>query len=458
MEVKMDPQYDIAKHLVNTTYENIPPKAVNVAKLEILDSLGAALAGSSRDMTQIMTDVFKEFGSKGRSSVITRGIKFSPIDAASVNSVMMAALDFDDVVDFAPNHPSILIVPVCLALSEHKGKVSGKEFITAVALGDDLLIRLSLGARYNNLVERTLAIGGALYGHMIASALSGKILGFSEDEMVEALGSAYHQSSNMVPGTFGGNLKGSTFPIRGGMLAALMVRKGIRIGERECIEGKRGLYNHFHPGRYDREALLGGLGKNYLGVDVTIKPYPACRITHSFITAAISLAKEHDIRPEQIIEIDVIGNAVGYSLSIPIEEKRSPQTQVASQFSVPWCVAAALARRKASINEFTNEAIKDPVILEVAKKIKVEQDPGVTGALGARVTVKTKGGIYTKHVDTPPGGPSHQLSFTDCANKFRDCASYSFKPLTKETIERIIKRVEKLEDVDDIAEIITEVS
>jgi 2-methylcitrate dehydratase PrpD len=454
----MDAQYEIAKHLVGTTYKELPPKVAEVAKKEILDSLGVALAGSSRDMVQIMINVFKELGGKEQSSVIARGTKLSVTDAASVNSVMLAALDFDDVVDFAPNHPSVLIMPVCLAISEYRGKVSGKELITAVALGDDLLIRLSLAAKYDNLVERTLAIGGGLYGNIIASAMSGKILGFSEDEMVEAMGLAYRQSAAIPPGSFGGNLKGSLFPIRGGILAALMVRKGIRSGEREFIEGKRGLYNYFHRGNYDRNALFGGLGKNYLGTDVTIKPYPACRITHSFIVAALALAKEHNIKPEEIVEIDVIGNAVGYSLCTPLEMKRHPPTAVASQFSPPWCVAAAIARKKVSIDEFTDEAISDPVILEVAKKIKVEEDPGLTGALGAKVTVKTKEGVYTRHVESPPNGPGSQLSFSDCTKKFRDCASHSFKPLAKEAIERVIKRIEKLEDVADVADIIKEIS
>jgi 2-methylcitrate dehydratase PrpD len=452
----MDPQYDIAKHISSTTYEDLPPKAAEMAKLEIMDSFAAALAGSSRDVVRMMIEVFREFGGKEQSSVIGRGIKLSVLDAAAINSVMMAALDFDAVVDFAPLHPSTLLVPVALAVSQYKGKVSGKEFVTAIALGADLLIRLAVAARYDSEVERTLAAAGGLSLNMVAAIISGKILGFNEEEIASSMGLAYRQSANVPPSgsTFGGNLKGSTFPVRGGILAAFMVKRGIRTGDKDIIEGEHGLYDHFHHGKYDREILMGDLGRRYYGADITLKPYPSCRITHSFIAAALALANEYDLRPDQIVEIKVIGNDIGYSLCTPINEKSHPQTPVVSQFSPPWCVAAAIVRKKASISEFTEEAIKDPIILDVAKKIKVETDPGVTGSLGAKVTVVTRKGTYNKHIEFPPGGPQNQSTFSDCANKFRDCASYSAKPLTQGAVENIIKRFEKLEDVNDISEIV----
>jgi hypothetical protein len=46
------------------------------------------------------------------------------------------------------------------------------------------------------------------------------------------------------------------------------------------------------------------------------------------------------------------------------------------------------------------------------------------------------------------------MSFSDCARKFRDCASYPVKKLSDERIERVIALIEKLEQVKDIREII----
>ena len=69
-----------------------------------------------------------------------------------------------------------------------------------------------------------------------------------------------------------------------------------------------------------------------------------------------------------------------------------------------------------------------------------------------------KEGTYTKYVVHPSGSPQNPWSYDDCANKFRDCASYSTKPLSKEAVESIINRIEKLEDLPDVAEIMAEVN
>jgi len=236
-----------------------------------------------------------------------------------------------------------------------------------------------------------------------------------------------------------------------------MAEKGIT-GPRDCIEGEFGMYNLYHRGGYDREDLMGDLGRHYKGEYLTIKPYPSCRLTHAFIDAALALVNEHDIRPEQVVEIVVSGNTGGYSLCVPIEDKRNPENPTASQFSVPWSVAAAVVRRKASISEFTEEAIRDASILEMAKKIKPEEAPDLVGPLPGRVTIVTKGGAYVKQVDSPSGGPQNPKNFSDCASKFRECASYSTKPLTPGNIERIIGRIERLEEENDIAEIMAEIN
>ena len=56
---------------------------------------------------------------------------------------MAHALDYDNVHDDAFTHPSSSTVPAALAVAERTEKSSGKDFITAMALGDDLHCRLA---------------------------------------------------------------------------------------------------------------------------------------------------------------------------------------------------------------------------------------------------------------------------------------------------------------------------
>jgi 2-methylcitrate dehydratase PrpD len=235
----------------------------------------------------------------------------------------------------------------------------------------------------------------------------------------------------------------------------LMAEKGIS-GAKNCIEGEYGLFNMYHKGGYDRAALLSGLGKDFKGINTCFKLYPSCRVTHPFIDAALILAREHNIQPEEVNEITLYCGDGGYSLCVPLEVKCHPRNPVDTQFSIPWGVATAIVKRKFNIADIGEEAIKNVSVIKVAEKTKVQKDPNLTGhALEpGRVEISTARGTYTKQVDFPSGGPQNPVSYEDCAAKFRDCASYSIKPVSGETIERIIDTVSRLEEVKDISQII----
>ncbi len=64
--------------------------------------------------------------------------------AAFANGAMVHVLDYDDTLDDAITHPTAVTLPAALAIAERVGKVSGKELITAVTLGIDLHVRMSL--------------------------------------------------------------------------------------------------------------------------------------------------------------------------------------------------------------------------------------------------------------------------------------------------------------------------
>ena len=62
---------------------------------------------------------------------------------------------------------------------------------------------------------------------------------------------------------------------------------------------------------------------------------------------------------------------------------------------------------------------------------------------------------YSKRVDFSLGNPRNPMTMEDIIKKFKDCASYSAKPLSQQNIERVIEMVGKLEEVDDVSQIIS---
>jgi len=454
----MDPTYTLAKNLLDTTYERIPSEVVKVTKIEILDSLGVALAGSTGPGVQELFKLLKSYGGKRQSSVIAGNTKLPVFHAAQVNATMTHALDFDDSLLRVAIHPGCIVVPTCLAMAEHVGKISGKECIAAIAVGADLMTRLGLATKY----PRGLRVVGwhftPLYGVFAAAGIAGKLLGLTQEKMVDALGLAYQQAAGNLQVVVDGALAkrmGPGMATRDGIMAALMAKAGIT-GAKNCIEGEKGLYRLYHNGGYDRQALLQDLGEKFEGWDLTIKPYPCCRITHACLEATLDLVKQHHITPEQVEEITVYGGEAEYTMMCtPLEIKRKPRNCVDSIASIPWTVATAIVNRGVSMSDFTEEAIKNEKVLKIAEKINAELDPDLIrdGPEPGRVKIVTSDRTYTKQVDYAYGDPKNPLAFDAVLSKFYDCASCSIKPISKENIHHLAESVQKLEELDDVAEI-----
>jgi 2-methylcitrate dehydratase PrpD len=272
-----DPTFAIAQNLVEVEYKDLPGQIVDIAKKEVLDSLGVALAGSAAPGIQELAEVLKGFGGNKQASMIAGRLKLPVLFAAQVNASMMHALDYDDAMDNTVAHTGCITVPVCFALSECRGKISGKDCITALTLGADLMARLGLATKYKGGMVKAGWFYASLYGYMTAAAVSGKILGFNENKMINALGLAYQMTSGNQQAVIDGALAKRMavgFAASGGIMAALMAEKGIT-GAKNIIEGDYGLFNVYHRGAYDREALLSDLGQDFKLKDLTIKPYPS---------------------------------------------------------------------------------------------------------------------------------------------------------------------------------------
>ena len=462
----MDAAYLLAKNLVTINYENIPQDVTELTKKHILDILGVALGGSARPGVKELAELVTEWGGKEESTILCYGRKVPAPNAAQVNATMGHALDYDDTGD-GPTHPSVVIVPTCLAMAERRGKMSGREFITAVALGVDMMCRLGQAFRSG---VKTAPVGGhpgagwhltPLYGFLAAAGVAGRILGLDEDKLVNALGIAYHQCSGNGQCVNEGALTkrmGPGFAARGGIVAALMAEKGIT-GAKECLEGELGLFNLYHKGEYDPIPLTKDLGKRFAGLSVTMKPYPCCKGTHSYVDVALALVNKHNIKAKDVQEITIFIQDDTNFLLHPLEKRSRPENPVDSQFSIPWALAVVFARGRAGIGDFTEEAIKSPDILEISGKVRVKVDKSVgekKGLIPAKIGVTTrKGKTYIESADTAPmGGTPEQLPFDAYERKFRDCVSYAVKPRSGKQIDKIVTLIKQLEQVDDIREVI----
>ena len=449
----------LVRHIVNARFEDLPAPAVESAKKSILDTIAVSMAGSTAEGCREVVELVKGWGGKKESTIWFYGGKVPSALAGLAIGPMARARDYGDVYEKRGDpHVTEYILPVALPLAECLGGISGKDLITAVALGQDLAIRFqcTIIRPPDNLSPHYCI--SAIFGPTAAAI---KLLGMDEATAWNAMGLAFTQVQGEMQGYRDGALSVRLqhgFVAEAAIKAALLAQKGVT-GPKNIVQGEFSFYLTFAP-EYDLKPLTSELGKSFEGAYISIKPYPACKLTHGAIDATLDLVTEHDIKPQDIKEIDVGVGGIAYNLTCrPEEIKTRPRNVVDCQFSVPYAVATAVVKRSVLLEDFTEEARLRPEVWELMPKIKTMVDPAVlsedsplTG--GADVTIKTKGGKeYSKRVYYVKGHPKNKMTMSDVAEKFRLCQPFSIKPLARGNVEEVIRLVSNLEEVGDVARI-----
>ena len=452
----MDAAAVFAKHVAGIRYEDLPARVVDITKKSILDTLGSIAGGTTAvpDVRKVV-ELVKEMGGKEESTIVGFGGKVPACMAAFANGAMGHGLNYDE------HHPNSKVqictstIPAGFALAERAGHVSGKDFITAIALGNDLSARLGRAVSWK-LEWQT----SALLGIFAAAATSTKLLGLNAEQISDALGIAFCQAGgsremNTSPDS---NLNGMypAFSAKGGVLSALMAQKGIH-GIKDSFEGKGGLFNLYFQGDVDRDLLLVDLGKEFEGANTGFKPWPAGAGIHVYIDATLAIVKEHDINSKDIKEIRVLIGDSAKRFCEPLEAKRKPPNSSSAMSSIPFSVAVAAARREVLLSGYKPASLNDKTILELAEKVVPEFNAGfnVHKAMppGAVKILMTNGTTHTKQVDIPYGHPLKPMTAEDLAKKFKDCLSYSVKPISNGNLEKIVAMIDDMENLPDVGKI-----
>ncbi|MBI4321444.1 MAG: MmgE/PrpD family protein [Chloroflexi bacterium] len=456
-----DAIFHLASNVVNTTYQDLPREVIEITKKSILDTVGVILAASGiGEGCQQIVELVKEDGGREESSILGFGGKVPACAAAFANGAMSHAVDYDDVIDLGDYHATAPTLPAAIAITERVGGISGKEFITAAALGVDVMGRLALGAKMPTKVERPNWHPSPVLGAFGSAAGAGKLLGLDTSKMVDAFGHALHQASGtrQIGSSPGSPMRGlcNAFGARAGVLSATLAQRGIT-GTKDSLESKYGFFNVYFNGDYDRDALVEDLGKRFEGINISFKAWPCARHTHPFVDATLSIVREHDVRPDDVVEIVASYGKLSQGFSQPLEALKKPKSMMDAKLSSPFTIAVAAAKRRAILCDFTEEGRNDTKTLELADKVVPRLDPQLLEGpvmLGV-VKIRTRtGAVFSKRVEHPYGHPANPIPMQDLVEKFRDCASYSAKPLPKENIDKAIDLVTNLEEVADARTVI----
>jgi 2-methylcitrate dehydratase PrpD len=375
--------------------------------------------------------------------------------AAFVNGAMAHGLDFDDHLPEG-HHPSSTLIPALFAVAESRGGVSGKEFITAVAIGQDLFARLRKYVHWKQDWFMTPVIGS-----LSTAVACAKLLGLEERQIVSVFGIASMQAAGTFQVAYGtgGNLRGTYagYAAKTGVMAAYLAKAGIT-GTTAPLEGQAGFLEVYFDNDYDRDAMVANLGTDFEGRSIVYKLWPSCGASHGYIDATLRLLGEAG-RGDEIERIEVIGGDFAKRLSEPIEDRRRPASEVDAKFSIPFTVAVAVARGAVGVGDFSADKRSEDTVSKIADKISFTEDPKYNWSeelpsSAVRITL-TNGEVLeaeTTHGETP-GSTENPLTWDDLIQKFTDCASYAVEPLPKDRIAQLARTIQDLEEVSDVAEI-----
>ena len=136
----------ISEFSTGLQYTDLPEEVVHEVKRYMYDSIGCAYGGYHTNDVNIIRDIYMDMGGKGEASVIGFGDKLPAVNATLINSLMVRALDFNDIYwKDDPSHPSD-IIPAAWAVGELVG-ASMKDVIVAIVLAYEFEQRLCLFAK-----------------------------------------------------------------------------------------------------------------------------------------------------------------------------------------------------------------------------------------------------------------------------------------------------------------------
>jgi len=179
----------ILEHTLKTNFNQFNETVIQRAKIFILDTISCTVAGSSAPGCKELVEIFNELGGKPESTVLVYGYKLPSMHAAYANSAMAHALELDDVHDPTILHTCNIIFSAALATAESIERVNGKELLTSVILGVDIMCRLGQGVRVARGWNRP-----SIYGVFGVVAAISKLLKLTKTELHNAFGIAYTQA------------------------------------------------------------------------------------------------------------------------------------------------------------------------------------------------------------------------------------------------------------------------
>jgi 2-methylcitrate dehydratase PrpD len=433
----------LARFLNATAYRDLPPQAIEHAKMILASTMASAAIGRSIDSATIFRDLAKEQGGRAEATIWFDGARVPAAVAARVNAGLSDAAASDDSDIRNTAHHGTTQAAAGLALGERTG-----------ATGQDLLRAMVVGYEAGGRVGEARQGGrGGLHASQVvafaSAAASATLLKLSDVQMAHAMG--------IVATTVGGLATGTNSWAReymganaafAGVEAALAAARGYTVNE-DMVGARGGFVEVFGGGADAASRLTADLGRSWDIVEfLAIKLWPGAHPFSGTLEAAVNAAREAKVAPEEVAQILVSGQgraAVGGS--------RRPKDLVEAIHSLPYFVASAVADKDFTWVHATEKKIFDPRVTRLMDLVELDPaPPPVTyrwGWGGTVTIVTTSGARFTSTVDAPRGSAPRGIAWRDVEGKYHALMPEAGLPARR--LDEILKTIRGFENVKAVS-------
>jgi hypothetical protein len=344
---------EFAGFVASLQYENLPPEVVDRAKGVTLQALSSALIArdmpGSRQALALMQE--EEAGGGGAATVLCHGTKLTKAGAAFVNAETIFAGGKWDTFRML-THPGIAILPAALAAAEITG-ASGKEFLTAVAAGYEVMERMA--AEFIPTVMSRGFHAGPVFGIFGAAVAAAKLQRLDADQIHSAIAQCVNLAAGNLEGArSGGRSLREGGAVRNALLAVALATHGTPGGE-TVLEGEAGFY-HAYAGsnrgelrysftglnRTDLAKITEGLGRDWIFLETLYRIYSTAGYNIAHVDVTAKLCEEHNLRYDDIDRIEALINWLETEYPSPAFPSRgidNPPQVGSTQYFTAWGAA-----------------------------------------------------------------------------------------------------------------------
>lgn len=425
----------------------IPLHVIHRTKLALLDYIGVAYAGryDQKEKIASLVESFSDEG--GKIYPLGMDTPMSINNAVFLNGLNGHALDFDDGTNAGIIHLGSPIFSVLLALAQ-KYPVSGEKLLRAAVLGYEASFTMARTLQ-PTLKQRGYHATAACGLLGIAIAVS-ELLDFNDKQRKDAFSTAAVSATGTLK-VLEDSSQLKPFNVAKcallGLVSAQMAQAGFNTAD-DALSGNTGYLNQVY-GSDDVDFVPMLLNGTYAIEKAYIKPYAACRYTHPAIDIAKQL-RESGVPQEEIQSV----NIKTYSLAVKKHDHTDIKGSASAKMSTPYNFAVTYVLGKTGMEAFTPEALADPRVQELTKKVLVTEDAEMSAVFPAQTIATVElalkdGRVLSGKSILPKGEPENPLTMDEVLEKFNALILFSGKSEAdaKALVDAVMNVEDKLDEL-----------